>query len=193
MQLHSMAASRRLASRPTIHRCKQVYGEVAKEVAPKRAKLQAAQDNLAKKQAQLTAAQEKLAAVLAAVQTLKDKYDVSTASKKALEKELADLEVKLERAEKLVTGLTGEKARWQASISDLECRIGNLPVRSAPPLFRWPPACFCAWQCACLWALFDVLVECPSCLQCHRLLCCVGARRWATAWRFAILAVATCA
>ena len=108
----------------------QVYGEVAKEVAPKRAKLKAAQDNLAKKQAQLATAQAKLAEVLAAVQALKDKYDESTANKKALEEELAGLEVKLERAEKLVTGLAGEKARWEASIADLETRVGNLPVRA---------------------------------------------------------------
>jgi dynein heavy chain, axonemal len=59
----------------------QVYGEVAKEVAPKRAKLKAAQDNLAKKQAQLAAAQEKLAGVLAAVAALRAKYEESTANK----------------------------------------------------------------------------------------------------------------
>lgn len=107
----------------------QVYGEVAKEVGPKRAKLKAAQDNLAKKQAQLSTAQARLAEVLAAVQALKDQYDESTTNKKALETELADLTEKLERAEKLVTGLAGEKARWQSSIADLDSRIDRLPVR----------------------------------------------------------------
>lgn len=108
----------------------QVYGEVAKEVGPKRAKLKAAQDNLSKKQAQLSAAQARLAEVLAAVQALKDQYDESTTNKKALETELADLTEKLERAEKLVTGLAGEKARWQQSIADLDAQIERLPVRS---------------------------------------------------------------
>lgn len=112
----------------------QVYGEVAKMVGPKRAKLKAAQDNLAKKQAQLATAQAKLAEVLAAVQALKSQYDESTANKKALEEELADLQSKLERAEKLVTGLAGEKARWEASIADLEARIDRLPVRLLPLL-----------------------------------------------------------
>jgi dynein heavy chain len=42
--------------------------------------------------------------VLAKVQTLKDKYDDSMSKKTALETELADLEGKLERAEKLVSG-----------------------------------------------------------------------------------------
>lgn len=85
---------------------------MAKDVAPKRAKLKAAQDNLAKKQSALKAAQEALASVLAKVQALKDKYDDSTSKKRALEEELADLEGKLERAEKLVTGLAGERTRW---------------------------------------------------------------------------------
>ena len=51
----------------------ETYGTVAKDVGPKRAKLKAAQENLAKKQAALKQAQEQLAAVLAKVQTLKDK------------------------------------------------------------------------------------------------------------------------
>ncbi len=69
------------------------------------------QDNLAKKQSALALAQEQLAGVLAKVQALKDRYDDSTSRKRALEEELADLEGKLERAEKLVTGLAGELGR----------------------------------------------------------------------------------
>lgn len=78
-------------------------------------------------QAQLKIAQDKLAEVLAAVQKLKDNYEASTAKKKDLEDELSDLELKLERAEKLVTGLAGEKVRWEASISDLDSRVTRLP------------------------------------------------------------------
>jgi dynein heavy chain len=52
-------------------RAMEVYGTVAREVAPKRARLKAAQDNLAKKQAALAAAQEALAAVLAKVAALR--------------------------------------------------------------------------------------------------------------------------
>jgi len=103
------------------------YGHVAKDVAPKRAKLKAAQDNLAKKQAALAAAQEALASVLAKVQSLKDRYDESTGRKRALEEELSDLEGKLERAEKLVTGLAGERIRWEASISEYEASLDCLP------------------------------------------------------------------
>jgi dynein heavy chain, axonemal len=109
----------------------QVYGEVAREVGPKRAKLKAAQENLAKKQAQLQTAEAQLASVLAAVQQLKDKYEHSMANKKALEDELHDLQVKLERAEKLVVGLAGEKSRWEGTIATLEARITSLPVSAS--------------------------------------------------------------
>ena len=51
----------------------ETYGYVAKDVAPKRAKLKAAQDNLAKKQTALALAQEQLAVVLAKVQALKNR------------------------------------------------------------------------------------------------------------------------
>ena len=66
--------------------------------------------------------------VLAAVAALRAKYEDSTAKKAALEVELADLEAKLERAERLVTGLAGERARWEASIASLEAQLGRLPV-----------------------------------------------------------------
>lgn len=52
-------------------RAMEVYGNVAKEVAPKRAKLKAAQDTLARKQAALAVAQTALAEVLAKVQMLR--------------------------------------------------------------------------------------------------------------------------
>lgn len=72
--------------------------------------------------------------MLAAVAALRAKYEDSTARKAALEAELADLEAKLERAERLVTGLAGERARWEGSIADLEGRLGRLPVRCRAPL-----------------------------------------------------------
>jgi dynein heavy chain, axonemal len=52
-------------------RAMEVYGRVAKDVGPKRARLRAAQDNLARKQAALAAAQEQLVAVLAKVAALR--------------------------------------------------------------------------------------------------------------------------
>ena len=103
------------------------YGNVAKDVEPKRKKLKAAQDALAKKQKALGEAQSQLKEVLDKVQALKDTYETSTAKKQALEDELADLELKLERAEKLVNGLAGEKVRWEQSITLYEDQLMCLP------------------------------------------------------------------
>ena len=105
----------------------EVYGHVAKEIAPKRAKLKNAQEQLSKKQAQLAKAQEALAEVLAKVQALRDKYEASTASKEALQKESDELEIKLERAEKLVNGLAGEKNRWESSIDEYDKQYEAIP------------------------------------------------------------------
>ena len=100
---------------------------MAKDVAPKRAKLKAAQDSLSKKQKLLKAAEESLAEVLAKVQALEDTYNSSSARKAALEAELEDLETKLMRAEKLVSGLAGERSRWEASIASYETLLQALP------------------------------------------------------------------
>nr|AML30862.1 axonemal inner arm dynein heavy chain 6 [Marsilea vestita] len=108
-------------------RAMESYGYVNKEVAPKKAKLKAAQDTLHKKEAALQDARNKLEEVRKKVQALKDKYDRSLASKEALQRELDDLELKLERAEKLISGLAGEKSRWETSITTFQEEIKKLP------------------------------------------------------------------
>ena len=104
-----------------------VYGGVNKEVAPKKRKLENAQKALEKKQKALAAAEEKLQAVLDKVKALQDKYEESTGNKKALEDEFEDLSQKLARAETLVSGLAGEKIRWEESIVKYEAEIACLP------------------------------------------------------------------
>jgi dynein heavy chain len=55
------------------------------------------------------------------------RYEESSTKKRVLEEELADLEGKLARAEKLVTGLAGERVRWEASITGFEAALAALP------------------------------------------------------------------
>jgi len=105
----------------------QKYGEIAKDVSPKRAKLAAAMASVNKKQAALKKAQAQLREVKEVVQALEDKYNQSESESKKLEAELAELEGKLERAEKLVTGLAGERTRWEATIKECEENAGKLP------------------------------------------------------------------
>ena len=105
----------------------QSYGVIAKEVAPKRAKLQAAQASLNKKQQALAKALKELEDVKAQVQALEDSYNGSMSENKRLEDELDLLEGKLQRAEKLVTGLAGERVRWEETIKGCEEAAGRLP------------------------------------------------------------------
>jgi dynein heavy chain len=51
--------------------------------------------------------------------------------KATLEAELADLAAKLSRAERLVTGLAGERGRWQSAIAALSARLAALPGDAA--------------------------------------------------------------
>ncbi|EFJ08553.1 hypothetical protein SELMODRAFT_185288 [Selaginella moellendorffii] len=108
-------------------RAMESYGHVAKEVAPKKAKLKSAQDALKKQMDALQAARNTLEEVRMKLQVLKDKYDKSMNTKETLQREADDLEVKLIRAEKLVNGLAGEKDRWEASIKSFEEQISKLP------------------------------------------------------------------
>ena len=103
-----------------------LYCNVSKEVAPKRARLKAAQSGLAVKQAALKVASDELAKVVEKVAKLKQQYDDSVGEKNRLKQEAEDLEDKLNRAEKLINGLGGEYTRWQASIGTFESAITNL-------------------------------------------------------------------
>jgi dynein heavy chain len=78
---------------------------VYRNVAPKRAALQAAMDSLEIKRNQMATAKEKLRVVLEFVANLQDKYEKSESEKNALRKEALDLETKLQRAGELVSGL----------------------------------------------------------------------------------------
>lgn len=106
-------------------RAMHLYGNVAKTVAPKREKLKNAMMSLEKKQAALKKAQTELQAVVDKVQELQSKYDTSIATKDRLTNESATLTKKLERADQLVNGLSGERARWEGSLENLNKDIEN--------------------------------------------------------------------
>ena len=107
-------------------RAMEVYGRIAKDVAPKRAKLQAAMKTLSVKQEALAKAQAKVKEISDKVLALRERYTENVNNKDSLKKESEDLEVKLERAQNLVDGLGGERERWEGSISVLEAALHNL-------------------------------------------------------------------
>lgn len=100
-----------------------IYANVAKEVAPKRQRLQEATESLATKEAALKEAQSALAAVMAKLADLQVKYDTSVNEKNRLRDEAENLQAKLDRADKLVRGLAGEYTRWQASIGEYNAAL----------------------------------------------------------------------
>lgn len=51
------------------------------------------------------------------MEELKKQYDEKSAQKEELRKRAEMLEVKLDRAGKLVSGLAGERDRWEASVT----------------------------------------------------------------------------
>jgi len=108
-------------------RAMEVYGRIAKDVAPKRMKLQTAMRTLAQKQEILAAAKASLQEITDKVLALKKKYDENVSSKERLKQESEDLEIKLGRATQLVDGLSGERVRWQASIARYDEQFAALP------------------------------------------------------------------
>ncbi|KAK3925188.1 Dynein heavy chain 7, axonemal [Frankliniella fusca] len=109
-----------------------MYDVVAKEVAPKKAKLEIAEREYAatmalleEKRGQVRALEDKLA-------QLTEQLNEANERKQALQDDVALCESKLERANKLINGLGGEKARWSQAAKTLQmsydCLAGDILV-----------------------------------------------------------------
>eukprot|EP00698_Gefionella_okellyi_P021811 TRINITY_DN713_c0_g5_i1.p1 TRINITY_DN713_c0_g5~~TRINITY_DN713_c0_g5_i1.p1 ORF type:complete len:2528 (-),score=851.46 TRINITY_DN713_c0_g5_i1:18-6647(-) len=107
-------------------RAMQQYGVIYRNVSPKREKVRKALEMLAKSQAALKQAQSSLAEIQAKLNQLKEQYDESIETRNRLRQEAEETERKLDRAEKLVSGLMGERERWKTSIKQYEGEIKNL-------------------------------------------------------------------
>ncbi|KAI4566385.1 hypothetical protein MJG53_015062 [Ovis ammon polii x Ovis aries] len=107
-------------------RAMELYGRLYRVVEPKRIRMNAALAQLQEKQAALAEAQEKLREVAEKLEMLKKQYDEKLAQKEELRKRSEEMEIKLERAGMLVSGLAGEKARWEETVKGLEEDLGYL-------------------------------------------------------------------
>jgi dynein heavy chain len=105
----------------------ETYGILFRQVAPKKEKLRNAMETLEKKQKSLQDAQSKLHEIQEKLQDLKTQYDEKAELKEKLRIESEQTEMKLTRAEKLVSGLAGERDRWEKTIKKYEESIGYLP------------------------------------------------------------------
>ncbi|KAJ1636012.1 dynein heavy chain [Pavlovales sp. CCMP2436] len=104
----------------------EVYDRVAKVVGPKKEKLKIAEGEYAEAMTSLKAKQAELAEVMAKLATMKAKLAHLSTEKKNLEDKYEDCNTKLERAEKLLSGLGGEQVRWTEVAASLGPKFTNL-------------------------------------------------------------------
>ena len=103
-----------------------VYDRVAKVVAPKKEKLAAAEAELAIQMDKLNAKRAQLQEVTDKLQALNDELEAMQQKKKDLEDNIDLCSKKLDRAEKLISGLGGEKDRWTENARLLGERYINI-------------------------------------------------------------------
>ncbi|XP_069792874.1 dynein axonemal heavy chain 1 isoform X2 [Narcine bancroftii] len=102
------------------------YHFIAKAVEPKRQALHEAQEDLAVTQKILEEAKSRLEEVELGIIALESKYKECLAKKVELENKCEQCEQRLIRADKLLTGLSDEKIRWQETVQNLDHMIKNV-------------------------------------------------------------------
>ncbi|KAJ3084466.1 Dynein heavy chain 7, axonemal [Rhizoclosmatium hyalinum] len=102
------------------------YDKVAKVVAPKQIALAHAEAELAVTLAGLAEKRAILQAVQARLTALNDNLEALSAKKERLEREVKSCEEQLDRAQKLLGGLGGEKQRWTEVVVQLDGTLFNL-------------------------------------------------------------------
>ncbi|KAL7290283.1 hypothetical protein TKK_0015983 [Trichogramma kaykai] len=107
-------------------RAMEVYDRVIKVVAPKKAMLAEAEAELASQMETLNAKRALLQEVTDKLQQLNDEFAECMREKKKLEDQIELCIQKLERAEKLLSGLGGEKTRWSETAAALGASLDNV-------------------------------------------------------------------
>ncbi len=104
----------------------EVYDRVIKIVSPKKAKLAEAETELARQMDKLNEKRAQLQQVTDKLQALNDEFAAMTKKKKDLEDNIELCSQKLDRAEKLIHGLGGERERWSTMATTLGSRLFNI-------------------------------------------------------------------
>eukprot|EP01059_Diplonema_ambulator_P016445 TRINITY_DN279_c0_g3_i1.p1 TRINITY_DN279_c0_g3~~TRINITY_DN279_c0_g3_i1.p1 ORF type:complete len:4125 (+),score=1634.24 TRINITY_DN279_c0_g3_i1:116-12490(+) len=95
------------------------FNQVTKNIAPLKAKHAVAEASLREAQDKLQKARDKLTEVENKVAKLQSKMQAAIDKKKMLEDDIATTEARLVRADKLISGLSSEKGRWEEQLSQL--------------------------------------------------------------------------
>ena len=96
------------------------YHGVRVQVRPKEERLEEARKRLAVSKNQLRKVQEKVAGLQSKLDSLIAEYNAAAAAKEAVEDLMRKTEQKLQRAQRLVVSLSGEKTRWAEGITELD-------------------------------------------------------------------------
>ncbi|XP_052058680.1 dynein axonemal heavy chain 3-like isoform X1 [Mytilus californianus] len=102
------------------------YDKVIKVVAPKKRSLESAEAVLATQMAKLEEKRAELKAVTDELNELEDNLASNQNEKENLEANIELTKVKIDRAEKLISGLGGEKERWTKNVEDLTETYDNI-------------------------------------------------------------------
>ncbi|XP_053577059.1 dynein axonemal heavy chain 1 [Bombina bombina] len=102
------------------------YHFVARGVEPKRQALREAQEDLAATQKILDEAKARLIKEEEGIATLQAKYRDCVSKKEDLKQKCEQCEQRLGRADKLITGLSDERQRWQDTVLNLENLLVNV-------------------------------------------------------------------
>ena len=122
------------------------YYHVARGVEPKRKALKEASAELEVTMAELKVQKAKLQEVEDRIADLESKYSAAVDKKDELARQVIDCEQKLERANKLISGLGGEKIRWGESVQELtiafDAVVGDVLVAAGGIAYLGPFTAF---------------------------------------------------
>lgn len=99
---------------------------VNKAVAPKKAALKQANEDLAKTEKALAAAKANMKEVMDGLEKLQIQLAGKIAYKQEKEQSMAICEDRMNRAVRLINGLSGERVRWLQTIADIEANVVNV-------------------------------------------------------------------
>ncbi|KAJ3087451.1 Dynein heavy chain 1, axonemal [Quaeritorhiza haematococci] len=107
-------------------RAMEKYYWVSKSVAPKRARLQEAQESLDTTMKILSELKKKMKEAENNIKEMEKRYTESVAKKEELSRKVEECNIKLSRAGKLISGLGGEKQRWAMAVEDFDNKLMNV-------------------------------------------------------------------
>ncbi|KAI9224346.1 dynein heavy chain and region D6 of dynein motor-domain-containing protein [Blastocladiella britannica] len=107
-------------------RAMEKYYWVSRSIEPKRARLKEAQDSLEVTLKTVAELRQKLKEAEVNINEMEKKYLESVAKKEELGRKVAECNVKLSRAGKLISGLGSERIRWSASVENFDIQLQNI-------------------------------------------------------------------